>query len=380
MNFKQTLILEVLNSYALDSGRLSYASFTNAGGIIGSAPNNKWCIQNRQQTVATKHVEIIFTDASFCIKSYFANAWLNGMDLFANSKLVRLQHGDLLNLCDLQIQISIGEQNDLSSSENKFKDIICELKNPVENILDNQQELLTDNYADDKNIFTNLKSNYKNTNGAMLDPLKILDAGKPNILDETINVSSLKSHFGNVLDHLIVLNCATITDHKNKQNDDGKTPDILASLDCMFKSLGFKIDIHNKDAYHALLMAIGASIRVVIAGLRRIYNSNCIAEVINSSLQQKLNDPNILNVLYQNSELSDGSAASDFIAQSLAGIESHCRANKKAIKEALAHLLKEYSSCDSKLDVENQGYLSKLFWQIYQDAYKYHLDSMSCKY
>jgi len=426
MSKTKKLSMQVINNENLASGKTADITFEKNYGTIGSGANDTWIIDNQTQSVKKEHAKIELIDGHFCIKANADNLFLNGIDLFAAAKPVRLQHDDFIDIYNLQIKVILEEQakqnieNDIIQSlMPKAEDIIASYQNTSNknqtsfSVLSKEQDVLSsisgmsNTQVSDNNIEAN--ELFEKT----LNPLQLLDAERnsskhfleqnanylPSNQHEKTAVMTFNSSNDNILNHSIVLDNPSVSSSLTANND------AFASLNKLFQGLNHAVAMQNKDEVEDFLTQIGASIKIMIEGLKELHASNQyladrhLRPIEDNPLRLDLSYEETLDLLYTNNKHAVHLAATSAIKESLHNIKLHYEANQLAISEALAVLLASFapealmqrfvryrrSNEDAKQDSswiwdmynyyyqelssKRQKGFDKLFWEIYEAAY-----------
>lgn len=72
------LLLMVTDAFMLERGTLPYCYFDLAGGLVGSASNVNWKIDNWKDEISDIEFEIKYYNADFCLIAHSNKLFING--------------------------------------------------------------------------------------------------------------------------------------------------------------------------------------------------------------------------------------------------------------------------------------------------------------
>ena len=166
------LLLMVTDAFMLERGTLPYCYFDLAGGLVGSASNVNWKIDNWKNEISDIEFEIKYYNADFCLIAHSKKLFINGTTkALPAGGIIKLNDNDLISLCNYKIRAKIFTneaemvtlQDELSYLLNKQTD------NTILNLEHAQQY----NYDFERAIINQDLLELK-TNGTNLDPLLAL--------------------------------------------------------------------------------------------------------------------------------------------------------------------------------------------------------------
>jgi len=407
MNTSDTLTLQVLNSQHLASGKYGSALFTASGGSIGSSSNNAWSVQDQQSSIEGLHAQIDVIDSYYCIKAHAPNLLLNKIDLFIKGKSVRLQHGDIIDLCDLTIKVQVNQNGIMKPDPmaSRPEDIISNHQDPLNEILSKESTTFSDYHAQE------LRNEPDIISPIPLDPMKVLDSESMAFATQhsPVNTATFQSPGNNALEQSVVLN----SQEGYRFNDEDRSMNVAISP--LYHGLKSTLPLNNSQEAYELLEEIGHSIKTIVEGLKDLHNNNHyladkhLRPTEDNPLRLNLNYQETINLLYSTDKSPVHLAAPSAIAESLAHIKLHNEANQLAISEALSALLDAfapqalmsrftryrrhsdktpidstwawnmYSSYYDELLSKRQKGFDKLFWEVYSHAYDRNMRQLQNK-
>lgn len=102
------LLLMVTDAFMLERGTLPYCYFDSEGGIVGSAINASWKINNWKNEVADVEFEIIYYNGSFCLITHSKKIFMNyATRPIPLGGIIRLNDNDLISLANYKIRAKI---------------------------------------------------------------------------------------------------------------------------------------------------------------------------------------------------------------------------------------------------------------------------------
>lgn len=397
MNTSDTLTLQVLNSQYLASGKYGSALFTASGGSIGSSDNNEWSVQDQAGSIESIHAQIDVIDSYYCIKAQAPNILLNNIDLFIKGKPVRLQHGDLINLCDLTVRVQINKNGIMKPDPlaTRPEEIISNHQDPLKEILSKEGASLSDYHAQEVNNAPDIISPIP------LDPMKVLDSESMTMASQlaSMNKVTFQSPSNNVLEQSVMLN----PQEGYFFNDEDRLMNV--AINPLYQGLKSTLPLENSQEAYDLLEEIGHSLKTVIEGLKDLHSNNPyladkhLRPTEDNPLRLNQSYQETINLLYSTEKCPVHLSAPSAIAESLTHIKLHQEANQLAISEALSALLDAfapqalmsrfaryrrqsdktqidstwawnmYSSYYNELLSKRQKGFDKLFWEVYSQAY-----------
>lgn len=131
----------ITNSNNLESGKLVSMALDRDGGIIGSAEDNHWVIQDLLKHIKPNQFRIEWRDNHFCLLVLNSSILLNNAIFTPKSGFICLKQNDYITVGDLIIQVHLGDiRNDRSNYLNKnIEDIVSSNNDPFQNLLSEKQ-------------------------------------------------------------------------------------------------------------------------------------------------------------------------------------------------------------------------------------------------
>lgn len=397
MNTSDTLTLQVLNSQYLASGKYGSALFTTSGGSIGSSDKNEWSVQDQAGSVESIHAQIDVIDSYYCIKAHAPNLLLNNIDLFIKGKPVRLQHGDLINLCDLTVRVQLNKNGIMKADPLAMRpeEIISNHQDPLNEILSKEIATSSEFYSQEFNHDPEIISPIP------LDPMKVLDSEHMAITAQQtpMSTTTFQSPSNSVLEQSVTLN----PQEGYFFNDEDRLMNV--AINPLYQGLKSTLPLENSQEAYELLEEIGHSLKTVIEGLKDLHSNNQyladkhLRPTEDNPLRLNQSYQETINLLYSTEKCPVHLSAPSAIAESIAHIKLHHEANQLATSEALSALLDAfapqalmsrfaryrrqsdksqidstwawnmYSSYYNELLSKRQKGFDKLFWEVYSHAY-----------
>ncbi|MDU5794590.1 MAG: hypothetical protein E6Z57_07200 [Haemophilus parainfluenzae] len=102
------LLLMVTDAFMLERGTLPYCYFDLAGGLVGSASNVNWKIDNWKNEISDIEFEIKYYNADFCLIAHSNKLFINGTtSALPMGGIIKLNDNDLISLCNYKIRAKI---------------------------------------------------------------------------------------------------------------------------------------------------------------------------------------------------------------------------------------------------------------------------------
>ena len=102
------LLLMVTDAFMLERGTLPYCYFDLAGGLVGSASNVNWKIDNWKNEISDIEFEIKYYNADFCLIAHSKKLFINGTtSALPMGGIIKLNDNDLISLCNYKIRAKI---------------------------------------------------------------------------------------------------------------------------------------------------------------------------------------------------------------------------------------------------------------------------------
>ena len=102
------LLLMVTDAFMLERGTLPYCYFDLAGGLVGSASNVNWKIDNWKNEISDIEFEIKYYNADFCLIAHSNKLFINGTtSALPMEGIIKLNDNDLISLCNYKIRAKI---------------------------------------------------------------------------------------------------------------------------------------------------------------------------------------------------------------------------------------------------------------------------------
>ncbi|VTX87539.1 hypothetical protein [uncultured Aggregatibacter sp.] len=102
------LLLTITDASMLEKGTLPYCYFDFAGGLVGSAPNVSWKVNNWRNEISGIEFEVKYYNSSFCLISHSKNIFINSTtSSLPQGGIVRLNDNDLIILYNYKIRAKI---------------------------------------------------------------------------------------------------------------------------------------------------------------------------------------------------------------------------------------------------------------------------------
>ena len=102
------LLLTITDASMLEKGTLPYCYFDFAGGLVGSASNVSWKVNNWKNEISGIEFEVKYYNSSFCLISHSKNIFINSTtSSLPQGGIVRLNDNDLIILYNYKIRAKI---------------------------------------------------------------------------------------------------------------------------------------------------------------------------------------------------------------------------------------------------------------------------------
>lgn len=377
MTKKHILSLRILNTEQLESGRESNVTFQSAGGAIGSHVENKWSIQDLEQQIQPIHCNIIFNEDGYCFSAIAPHVFINNLDAYKQRAVIKLQSGDIIQLCDLKIRVY------LSLEETVIDPLSIHPESLVSPYSDHLHEIM------DKPIHPAGSSLFGPTATASerkdIDPLAVLDKESLSPLKNAIDADPLANTvpFSNFHSEEQLMDEQFLDLPKiHTQFDDNDNPSTV-SLSPLLKGVGADIRLQNSQDVYNFMAEMGLSLRRTIEGLMKLHHTQNLFErkqllpIEDNPLKLNLSYEKTINTMYGEDSSPVHLAPSSAIEESLNNICLHNKANQIATLEALGALLTAFSPENlSKRFLryrrasEPQKPDNAWFWQMYRNYYQ----------
>lgn len=380
---KLMLYLKVINNEALESGRKSNTIFDQAGGTIGSHPNNFWSIQNQLADIANVQARIEWRENHYCITAVAPKVYVNQSDIFAQRQMVQLQQGDKLQIGNLHLFVAISDDIDnadplatpLSAIVSTYNDHLQEILDKKESKYLNGQDL------DERHDQTLIERE-------TIDPIAILNT------DAEIHTKSAN--------HTLLDTDISMLFHSNTQEP--SMPTDIAFLDLpkaplvgeeenlevthltltpLLRGLGANIPLTNSKEMHDFLEEIGASLRKTIEGILSLNITHAqLAEkhlrpIEDNPLRLQAGFNETVDMMYTEQRSPVHLSPPAAIEESLNNLRLHQQASQAATTRALEALLiafspenltKRFVRYRKTSDASNVD--SHWVWNMYQNYYQ----------
>lgn len=398
------LLLTITNSSNLESGKLVSMTFEYSGGIVGSAIDSDWIIQDLQKNIQSHHFRVEWRDNYFCMLVLSSSILLNNSRFTSKSGFIRLKQNDKIEVGNLIMIVSLDDiiNGGRSSYLNKnVEEIIVSNIGPLQELLSSESHhnapLPSISFPE-----TNIMKKFD-------DPLLVLDDVNSSVAQESNVIGS---------DH-IPLKFPHKPQSENRifSQDFMELPKMVSTagvenitsanvvITPLIRELHTSIPISNSQEANDFLEEIGKTMYAVISGLlvlqqeKNNLSDKHLRPIEDNPLRLNLDYESTIDILFGAKKSPVHLSAPAAVTESLNNVLLHNKANTIAITVALTSILEAFSPITLLKRFENyrrsndrqeatdawawdmyknyyqeliskrQLGFEKLFWEVYSQAY-----------
>lgn len=361
---KIMLLLRVVNSDKLESGKQANSLFMQENAVVGSDASHHWSIQDQSGTVPASAFAIDWRDGAFCLRVLHDTLRVNQSLLTVNSGMVRLQQGDEISLQHLVLKSHIGyslaEMRDpltvspesLVSNYSNPLDAMMEggvsdpssihphaaLATTVVNSFSHDPLLVLENESLTTQSSFNATSDLekilnKDASNAPLDASRLTESDKPSAMDQTF------------------LDLPRINAFLNTQPDDPESSleHQYVAITPLMRGFGAQLPLRNTHDANDFLEEAGKTLKATIEGLLALQRNQHglrdkhLRPLEDNPLRLNMDYDTTLSLLFADQKSPVHLSAPAAVAESLHNLRLHHQANQKAITQALNTMLDAFS-------------------------------------
>lgn len=407
------LILKIMNTAHVESGKKVACIFNKNGGAIGSGANNLWIIQDNKANLFDSHARIEWIDGGYCIQAIGkARLLINKAEFVSKSGFIRLKKGDLIEIGNLSIRAHIGTESEIDMNALSLK---------PEDIIGNTTDYLQDLIGSDKRYKATLQLQDSHTvdGKQKLDPLLILNEGNKitTLEDDVSSHIVLDTKTKNLVHEGPRVNQHNYIDlptpNSNVEHDFLETS--FVTISPLMREMDISIPLSNSQEANDFLSEIGKTLKATVKGLLALQQAQSslsdkhLRPIEDNPLRLNLEYVPTMDVLFGDQKSPVHLAAPAAVSESLNNLLIHNEANRIAITSALTAILdafspkvlltrfesyrrtseirdadnswawEMYGNYYNELTSKRQHGFEKLFWEVYSQAYDKALRELQVK-
>jgi len=350
--YSPMLSLQVINGNNLASGRAAKCQFTTEGGDIGDHEHCHWVVQDRQHSVQACACSVVWHDGAFCLRNQTPGLCINQAQVETETGLVRLRHGDEIQLGSLTLKAFLHQGQSISYDERMAtpETIVMNRDALADTLLTTQGQPEYPGMPFQHQMASTV------AHGFSSDPLQVLQtenltAGVAGFhptdsISPTLASTSQGSIDSTFMD-LPPVYAQSLDDHDEFSRTEMSHRHL--ALTPLMRGLGCSLTIQNSQEADDFLEESGRALQAAIKGLLNLQQQqNSLSDkhlrpLEDNPLRLDMDYITALGVMFAEGKSPVHLAAPAAIAESLRNIEHHEQANKTAITEALRVMLEAFS-------------------------------------
>jgi len=395
-----TLLLRVVNSDKLESGKQANCTFTMPGGNVGSDTSHHWSVQDQHGNIKGSQFAIEWRDGAFCLRVLNDSVTINQSVLTANSGFVRLQQADEINVGNLLIKVRIalsasGVADPLMVSP---ESLVASHSNPMDAMLEGMSSQGAGGYSQESHLATTVANRFSH------DPLRVLETESLTTHDLLTHESAAEHSLqqdryrdplftsplsdtdrGNSMDRdfldlpKITPFHTDVSDDKNKHNMELQH----VAMTPLMRGFEAQLPIHNSQEANDFLEEAGKTLKATIDGLLALQRSQHglrdkhLRPIEDNPLRLGMNYNTTLSLMFADQKSPVHLSAPAAVAESLHNLRLHHQANQQAITQALNTMLEAFSPerlwmrfTQYQRSNERQEKDSAWAWEMYKNYYQ----------
>lgn len=331
------LSLLVLNSEQLEGNSDVQHQFGPEGGTLGASDRDDWQLKERLGAVMPTHARIERVDGRFCLCDLSGQTFINGATSpVGRNRRVALQAGDELLIGPFRIRVFSGG---------------IQAEPELDGILGNRQsDDIDDWFTSNPAAFTAHPEQPQEQN-PQDDPLWVLQQEKNSAaaMLNRVTASGMLSYSHAISDSEEAMDQKFIELPDAQGSRYGFTSDAEVSLAPLMRGLGQTLDTGEGAQAQAMLLEMGKTLRAMVEGLLTLQAEQAaladklLRPIEDNPLRLGLNYDDTLALLFAESKSPVHLSAPAAVAEVLANIRVHHRANQQAISAALESILEAFS-------------------------------------